>query len=335
MKEHNAFGENNAAGAARRQCPPADRHRHLHPQRRLRRLRRHRRALRRDEGGARRLLPDRGRRPGRGHRRSQAGPRAVRWRRGAPDHGRSIDDSPRDRGLIRCRRGRGRAPSRVGLRARRDGARHARPRPRRGVRAGRLRAGPRHVGIARRARRTPAPGSRRSPAAAALDLLRRDATLRRSLPLLLDEQVDQGPAATLEPARGRGRQAAPDLHLLPPRPRARGAGRTDAAAAVRPDHRGGGARLPGERADDGGADHPGEEEDRGGPHSLPRAAGRRTARADPRRPHRRAPALHDRPHRARGRRPCPPRPGGALARPGQNAALLLPDGRATWPACSR
>ena len=72
---------------------------------------------------------------------------SVAWR--CARYGCSIDGHTRDRGFIRCRRGRRRAPSRVGVRARRDGARHARPRPRRGVCPGRVRASPRDLGIAR------------------------------------------------------------------------------------------------------------------------------------------------------------------------------------------
>ena len=48
---------------------------------------RHRRAVRRDEGGARRFLPDRGARSRPRHRDRQALPGTVRRRRGASDHG--------------------------------------------------------------------------------------------------------------------------------------------------------------------------------------------------------------------------------------------------------
>ena len=99
-----------------------------------------------------------------------------------------------------------------------------------------------------------------------------------------------------------------------------GAGRADPAAGVRADDGRGRARVPGQRADDGRADHPGEEEDRRRPHPVPRAAARRAARAARRGARRRAPALHHRPHRAGRRRPGPPRPGRAGARPGPDAA---------------
>ena len=53
----------------------------------------------------------------------------------------------------------------------------------------------------------------------ALDLLRRDATLRRALPLLVEEDAAPDPGGGVP-----GRPAAADLHLLPPgagRPRRR------------------------------------------------------------------------------------------------------------------
>ena len=66
------------------------------------------------------------------------------------------------------------------------------------MRPGRVRPGPRHLGR----RGVPDnPGAWLTTVARrrALDLLRRDATLRRALPLLLDEQVDQGPADLSSP----------------------------------------------------------------------------------------------------------------------------------------
>src|SRR3954469_16583809 len=73
--------------ADRGRCPPGPGHRHDRPRAR-RRPRGHRRPVRRDQGDARRLLHDRrprpGRRPGLGRQGAQ---RAVRQRRGPPDHG--------------------------------------------------------------------------------------------------------------------------------------------------------------------------------------------------------------------------------------------------------
>ena len=77
----------------------------------------------------------------------------------------------------------------------------------------------------------------------------------------------------------RGRPAPADLHLLPPGPRAGGAGRADPAAARRPDRRGDRAGVPRARDHDGAADHPREEEDQGRQHPLPGAGGRGPARA--------------------------------------------------------
>ena len=67
-----------------------------------------------------------------------------------------------------------------------------------------------------------------------------------------------------------------------PRSRCR-AGRADAAARLRAEHRRGRPRVPGLRVDDGRADHQGEEEDLPGADPVPHPAGRRAARrASPR-----------------------------------------------------
>ena len=154
------------------------------------RVHRHRRAVRRDQGSARRLLPGRGGRPGRGDRAGQAGAGALRRPRGPADHGLQLS-----RTAVTAAAGAAAAavadgaPSRVGLRARRDGARHARHRPRRGVRPGRLRAGADRLGPRTASR----PGRARWLTTAArnraLDVMRRDALFRRAMPeLVMDER---------------------------------------------------------------------------------------------------------------------------------------------------
>ena len=70
------------------------------------------------------------------------------------------------------------------------------------------------------------------------------------------------------------RAARADLHVLPPGARARRAGRADAAHARRPDDRRDRARVPRPGADDGAAARAREAEDHGGRHPVPRAARR-------------------------------------------------------------
>ncbi len=73
----------------------------------------------------------------------------------------------------------------------------------------------------------------------ALDVLRREQTLRRKLPLLVEPGVTAGADEAMvdqEDERDPRRPAAAGLHLLPPGPGPRGAGRADAAAGVRADH---------------------------------------------------------------------------------------------------
>ena len=81
----------------------------------------------------------------------------------------------------------------------------------------------------------------------ALDLLRRDATLRGSCPCSSSPTTLGAPLDGAELGR-RGRRprrpAAPGLHLLPPRARSRGPGRADAAPRVRAAHRRRRARVP-------------------------------------------------------------------------------------------
>ena len=125
--------------------------------------------------------------------------------------------------------------------------------------------------------RHPGPAGRvadhRRPAAGAGPAAPRRAPLARALPLLVEDDLVPGPDERRRRAgAGPRRPAAAGLHLLPPRARAGGPGGADPAAGVRAHHGRGGARLPGQRADDGGPDHPGQEEDRRGPHPLPGAA---------------------------------------------------------------
>ena len=102
----------------------------------------------------------------------------------------------------------------------------------------------------------------------ALDVLRRETVLRRTLPLLVTTRPADAPGPTTPVRR---RPAPAGLHLLPSGAVAGRAGRADAAAGVRAVDRRGGPRLPGAGVDHGGAGHPGQEEDRRGPHPVPGA----------------------------------------------------------------
>ena len=82
--------------------------------------------------------------------------------------------------------GRRRAPARVGLRARRDGARHARPRRRRGGGAGRVRPGAARPGRATACPTGPGAWLTTVARRLALNLLRRRRTLEAKLPLLVE-----------------------------------------------------------------------------------------------------------------------------------------------------
>ena len=104
-----------------------------------------------------------------------------------------------------------------------------------------------------------------------------------------------------------------DLHLLPSGARHRRAGRADAAHARRPDHRRDRARLPGRRADDGPAAGAGQAQDQGGRDPVPRAARPPAARPARRRARGRLPDLQRglrRPARRAGR----PRRSGSAGR---------------------
>ena len=151
---------------------------------------------------------------------------------------------------------------------------------RRGGGAGRLRGGARALAArgppaqsARLARRDRAPqGDRR---AAARGPLRGAAQRART-----HARVE--PRARAARARGRRhprRAPAPDLHLLPSRARARGAGGARAAHALRPLDRRDRARLPGAARDARAAPGARQAQDRRRRHSLRGAAARAAARA--------------------------------------------------------
>ena len=115
-----------------------------------------RRSVRRDEGAARRVLGDRGRRP---RRRRWSGPRSAPVACGAPIEVRPFDEASPDRAPVDIVE---RLPG--GVRPLRG---HPDPRPRRhrarrGGRPGRVRGGRAEVG--RSCRPTPAPGSSPPPA---------------------------------------------------------------------------------------------------------------------------------------------------------------------------
>ena len=218
--------------------------------------------------------------------------------------------------------GRGRAPARVGLRARRDGARRratSTP-PRRRCRtptSARSTTWARD-GVPARARRLAHDGraphrAQRSCAAGA--------RCEAKLPLLLGQPAEDDDRCRRRARRDPRRPAAARLHLLPPGAGARGAGRADAAARVRRRdgrHR---PRVPRLRAHDGRAASPARRR-----RSPPRASRTRCPPADelPARvdavAHRHPPALHDRPHRAVRRGARARRADRARARPRADAA---------------
>ena len=207
----------------------------------------HGRAVRRDQGAARRLLPGRGEGSRRGDRDRRA--RSRRARTGTievrPDHGCSRAERPwhagaratpgavqpsRDAIERRLQQERGAILATLirvlrRLRLGRGGAR--RRRSRRRSCSGRARATPdepaRLARSARRAtRRSIGCGGARCSRTSAPRSSRRRARARR-----------RG-AATIDEVAVARRSAAPDLHLLPPGAGRRGAGRADAAHAVRP-----------------------------------------------------------------------------------------------------
>ena len=238
--------------------PTADRDHGSRPQRRDAH---HRRPVRGDEGAARRLLHRRRRLDRRGARVGGEDPRRQpRLRRGA------AGDGLRGGRLVVLDE---RLPGGVGAHPRDPRPRARRRRARRGRGAG---------GLRRRARALAARGRPRQPGRVAAD----DGAQPRDRPdPARAEPAPQDRAAggardAAEPTWTGGRDprraAEPDLRLLPPGARDRGAGGADAAHARRPDHRGDRARVPRPRADDGAAARAGEEEDPRGRDPVPRPA---------------------------------------------------------------
>ena len=193
----------------------------------------HRRAVRNDEGGARRLLPLRGRRPRRRDRAGRADPAArlggaveVRpsWSPGSND--------PRA-GL----------PRGVGPRPRHPHRPPRRLRARRGAAPGGVRDRGRALAARGRCPRTRAPGSSTTARNRAIDRIRRDRTLAAKTRLLRSARdAEEDDDRTSKPIPDERLRA--DLHLLPPGARARGAGRADAADARRAHHRRDRAGVP-------------------------------------------------------------------------------------------
>ena len=90
-----------------------------------------------------------------------------------------------------------------------------------------------------------------------------------------------------------------------------------------------------QRSHDGGPDHPRQEEDRRRADPVRRAGAGRAARPPGRGADRHLPALHDRPHRARRRRPRARRADRARARPRAHAARAAARRAARPRGCSR
>jgi uncharacterized glyoxalase superfamily protein PhnB len=257
-----------------------------------RRRRRFRRAVRRDEGAARRLLPGRCRRPGRRDPRCREDPGGAHRQRRGPAGARAEPRTCRaDTARAACRSrttshprlracapsGRRHLPHRVAPRAR-----HADPRARR-LRPGRGRA-------ARRLRRRRASSGRatacRQPARLA-GLGRALQGDRRAAPARPLRRVAGEIARRLEATppvvRGPDDDVEDDrLRLIftcchPALPPTRG--RADAARGLRPHHRGDRPRVPHRPAHPGAADRARQGEDPRRAHPVPRARARRPAGA--------------------------------------------------------
>ena len=212
----------------------------------------HRRPVRRDQGAARRLLPDRGQGPERGDpgrrrgfRRPGIGSIEVRPIRELEQLLAATRAVSEDRPSRAARDGGRGLPRRVAPRPRHADPPARRLRPRRGGAARGLRAPRSSSGRATACRPIRAPGWSR-PAAS-----RRSTRMRRRA--RFDASLASSPSGSRPtPARRRpsgrrghrGRPAAADLHLLPPGAAAGRAGGADAARGLRPHHRGDRARLP-------------------------------------------------------------------------------------------
>ena len=274
------------AGALhRRRGPAGERHR---DDRASRASRGHRRPLRRDQGAARRLLPDRVRGPRRGARVGEEGPDARRRGRGPPGHGlrgAGAEEHAPPKARPRRRRSSRRppVPARVGA-----GGRDADPRPRRL----RRRRGGGPGGVRRRARALAADGIPDNPGAwitrvarnKAIDRLRREAPWRASAEL---EALELGRAPE-ELGRRATRRKLPDDRLrliftcchpaLAPEARIALTLRTLGGLT----HRGDRPRVPRRRGDDGPAARPGQAQDPRRRDPLRGAGRERSASGSPR-----------------------------------------------------
>ena len=235
-----------------------------------------------------RLLGHRGRRPRRCARLGPQGLHGVRRPgRGAPLPGR-VSRARSGRRVERSRRRRPDLPRGVRARRRPPGPTVRRHLARRGGRAGRVR--PRQRALAGR-RRAAQPGRvdhhHRPQSSARHRAARVDPhpALHRCLPRHhpLPRHGHRRHRRVRQRRRDQRRPAPADLHVLPPGARARDAGGAHPAPARRAADRRDREGVPRARAHDGAAAGPRQEEDPGRQHPVPRARGRRPARAPRRR----------------------------------------------------
>ena len=256
----------------------------------------HRRALRRDQGTARRLLPDRSARPERrppgggedplredGHGRSAAG-RGLQPAVGtAPAHVHEPTTESVPQAVERLYRSESRRVLATLIRLLGDFA---------------LAEEALHDAFVAAVERWPADGIPEQPRAwlvstgrfKAIDGLRRRARFDASLGELA-RRIEAAAQDVRRRRVGRGRSPAPRLHVLPPGAAARCAGGAHAARGVRPDHRGDRARVPRHAEHRGPAHRARQGQDSRREDSLPGAVGRRVARAARRRAPRRLPGV--------------------------------------------
>ena len=270
-----------------RRRAPADLDRDHRPRPR-RRDARHRRAVRRDEGAARRLLPDRGRRTS--TRRSQIAERIPAARATATIEVRplvvvlgGVSRRPSRRGVPGGVRARGRDPDPRARRLRpRRGRRPGGVRDRRGALAARRRPGePRRLDRHHRAQ------PRDRPAPPRADAGDEAGELARLAELAPDEEDDD--VSTIPDER-----LALIFTCCHPALVGRRAGRAHAPAARRPDHARDRPRVPDRRGDDGAAARPRQAQDPRRRDPVPGAARRRAPRAARRRARHRLPDLQRR-----------------------------------------